>query len=306
MRELLFHRDFRGYSGGHGKVFDYFRHAQAHPATRARIHFTAESIDTDNPWTRHGAVGEPAWAPETADALFLGGMDWNALSGHAVAGPVINLVQHVRHADPAQPLRAFLRRRAIRICVSTPVAEAILGTGEVNGPVFVIEAGLELPALPAPPSQHPDRVFIAAAKQPGLGRALAERLRAANREVDLCIDWTARADFLARLAAAGRAVMLPFPTEGFFLPGLEAMALGCATVVPDCVGNRAYLEPDGNALVPALDLDALVAAVDALDDPALRARLTSRGRDTAARFSLDAERRAFHGILDRLDALWRS
>jgi hypothetical protein len=306
VRDLWFRRDFLGYSGGHGKVFDYFMHARAHPAVRPRIHFTEASIATGNPWLAHGVETEPCWNPSVAPALFLGGMDWAAVPHDDPARPVINLVQHVRHADPAQPLRAFLRRRAIRICVSAPVADAIRSTGEVDGPVFVIDAGLELPAFAAPAARPRRSVFIAAAKQPALGQALAERLRADGREVDLCIEWTGRAEFIARLAAAERAVMLPFATEGFFLPGLEAMALGCAAVVPDCVGNRAYLEPGGNALSPRLELEALVAAVDLLDDDALRLRVAAAGVATASRFTLDAERRAFHAILDRLDALWRS
>jgi hypothetical protein len=302
---LLFHRDFRGYSGGHGKVFDYFMHARAHAAWRPRLHFTPESVDTDNPWHRAGVAVEPQWSPRSADALFLGGMDWNAVP-EDVDQPVINLVQHVRHADPTQALRAFLGRRAVRICVSSPVADAILGTGEVNGPVIVIDAGLQLPAQAGRVSRIAGRTFIAAAKQPGLGRAVAARLVDEGRDVDLCIDWTSRADFLERLAAAERAVMLPFPTEGFFLPGLEAMALGCASIVPDCIGNRAYLQPGSNALAPVLDGDALIAAVHRLDDPRLRDALAVAGQETASRFDLQRERRAFHAVLDDLDALWRS
>jgi glycosyltransferase involved in cell wall biosynthesis len=306
MRDLLFHRDFRGYSGGHGKVFDYFRHACAHAGTLPRIHFTRDSVGTDNPWHRAGVVADAEWNPDAAGALFLGGMDWLAVPGDRNDRPVINLVQHVRHADPAQPLRAFLSRRAVRICVSAPVAAAIEATGEVNGPVIVIDAGLELPARARAIDQVAGRIFIAAAKQPELGRAVAARLADAGHDVDLCVDWTSRAAFLDRLGAAERAVMLPFATEGFFLPGLEAMALGCASVVPDCVGNRGYLAPGVNALAPALDADAVLGAVIELDDPVLRVRLADAGRATAARFDLARERRLFHAVLDDLEALWRS
>ncbi|TCZ86194.1 glycosyltransferase family 1 protein [Lysobacter sp. N42] len=306
MRDLLFHRDFRGYSGGHGKVFDYFMHARAHPGFQPRIWFTPESIDVDNPWRHAGVPAETAWRPSGAAALFIGGMDWLALHGDAATPPVINLVQHVRHADPTQPLRRFLRRRAIRICVSSPVAEAIASTGEVNGPVLVIDAGLRLPDRMPRGDRQPRHVFIAAAKQPAIGRDLADALRAEGRSVDLCVDWVEHAAFLERMARAEIAVALPFPTEGFFLPALEAMTLGCATVVPDCVGNRAYLRPGVNALAPRLELDALRQAVARLDDAALRGRLISAATATAARFDLERERAAFHRVLDDLDALWRS
>ena len=84
------------------------------------------------------------------------------------------------------------------------------------------------------------------------------------------------------------------------------MALGCAVVVPDCVGNRAYLEPGRNALVPGFEVDALAAAILRLDDSALSGKLVAAGADTASRFDLRGERAAFHAVLDDLDALWRS
>lgn len=307
MKRLLFHRDFRGYSGGHGKVWDYCVHAERHPGWAASTYLTPQSVAEDNPWLAAPSQLTPAWDPTAADALFLGGMDWQAYPADDARRPVINLVQHVRHADPAHPLHAFLSRRAIRICVSAPVAEAILATGRVNGPVHVIPAALRLPARPDQLAGiHPRQgIFIGAVKQPELGRALADALRAEGREVTLCEGWLPRADYLAALGGSTVAVLLPHATEGFFLPGLEAMALGCASVVPDCIGNRAYLAPDRNALVPAMTLEALRAAVVRLDDPALRERLVQGGLDTAARFDLQRERAAFHAILDDLDAQWR-
>ncbi|HET7656326.1 MAG TPA: glycosyltransferase [Luteimonas sp.] len=305
-RQLCFHRDFRRYSGGHGKVWDYFRHAEAHPAWEARVYLAPGSVDADNPWRAHPRVRiAPDWPVPGADALFLGGLDWEAWPADLPARPVINLVQHVRHGDPADPRFAFLSRRAVRICVSQAVADAILASGRVNGPVRVIEAGLE---LPAPPTAAPrdEAVFIGALKQPVLGRALAAELQARGRRVLLADHWQARADYLRQLGSCTVAVLLPNPTEGFYLPALEAMALGTAVVVPDCLGNRAYLQPGSNARVPAAEVVALAAAVAELDDPASRARAVEAGHATAARFGLARERRAFHAILDDLDALWRA
>ena len=55
-RIMLFHRDFHGYSGGHGKLWDYFRHVDAHPDWRAHLHLTAGSTHEDNPWLDAGVV----------------------------------------------------------------------------------------------------------------------------------------------------------------------------------------------------------------------------------------------------------
>jgi len=305
-RVMLFHRDFRGYTGGHGKVWDYFNHALA-AGWDARVFLTPQSLrDASNPWLAVPERIVPAWQPERADVLFLAGLDWLALPPERQRGdqPIINLVQHVRHADPAQPLRAFLARRALRICVSAPVADAISGTDEVCGPVRVIEAALNLPADAASPVPRAG-VFIDALKAPALGRALADALQHCGIAATLITERLARPEYLDRLAHAETAVLLPHPTEGFYLPALEAMALGCATVVPDCIGNRAYLEPGINALVPEPNPTALADAVRQLTrDADLRARLSAAGSATAAQFSLSEERRRFHDLLAGLSELW--
>lgn len=303
-RVLLFHRDYQCYSGGHGKVWNYFQHADAHPGWSSRMHLADASVDEGNPWRAVPAQVCAEWRPAQADALLLGGTDWEIYPRDDPARPVINLVQGVRHADPELPLRAFLSRRAIRICVSDAVADAILATGEVNGPVRVIAAALDLPRMPAPTSTR-HGVFIDALKQPALGAALQAALQAQGREVVLSTMRLPRGIYLQRLADAAIAVLLPHEQEGFYLPGLEAMALGCATIVPDCLGNRAYLRLDGNALAPALRLEELVQAVARLDDPSLARGLAATGRQAALQFGLAQERRAFHGVLDELDALWR-
>lgn len=293
---MLFHRDFRGYSGGHGKVWDYFNHALA-IGWDARVYFTPQSLhDASNPWLAVPERVVDRYAPEVADALFIGGMDWLALSDDvALSGkPVFNLIQHVRHGDPQHPLYAFLTRPAQRICVSAQVASAIRASGRVNGQVTVIEAALNLSQTAFAGAR--ESVFIDGIKQSELARELAAVLRAEGRKVVLCDHPMPRTQYLAAMAQARVAVTLPHPTEGFYLPGLEAMALGCASVVPDCVGNRAYLEPGNNALAPALQCTALADAVRQLDDPLLHAQLLRAGAATAARFTLARERAAFQRL----------
>lgn len=304
-RKLLFYRDFQRYSGGHGKVWDYFNHAGRAPGWKPAIYLTPRSTAAQNPWGGQHMPLESRWAPETADALLLGGMDWTAFPTDMPDMPVINLVQHVRHGDPSDPRHAFLSRRAIRICVSREVAHAITAEGNPNGPVMVIEAAVQLPRGIARP-QARTGVFIDALKQPDLGRRLATRLLAAGHQVELNDRRIPRQDYLTRLARAQVAVTLPRATEGFYLPGLEAMALGCATIVPDCIGNRAYLEPERNALAPPLDVDDLAAAVARLCDPGLREKIAKAGQQTAKRFDMAGEREAFIRVLSDLEHLWRS
>ena len=300
-RRLLFHRDYEHYTGGHGKVLDYIAHADAHPGWEAHVFVHPRSAREGNPFLAHprGRIG--SLSPTGDDVLFLAGEDWAAWEDPDDASrPVINLVQGVRHATPGTGLRSFLSRKAIRICVSDAVSEAIRSTGEVNGPVHVIPAALSLPesAGRASPS---DGIFIYAHKQPALGAAVMSALRERGLEARLQTELVPRTDFLQRLEAARIAIVLPFAEEGFFLPALEAMALGCAVVTADCKGNRAYLEDGVNALVPALQLEPIMLAVDRLlADEGLRRRLADAGAEMATRFTLQRERSAFHGILDGL------
>lgn len=299
---ILFHRDFHEYTGGHGKIWDYFNHAIA-LGLDARVYLTPDSLrDSSNPWLSLPERIEPTWQPEKADMLFLGGMDWAALpaSFDARAVPVINLVQHVRHADPGSPLRSFLSRPAWRICVSRAVAGAIVTTGEVAGAVRVIPAALNLPSIVPATSAARQEVFIGAFKNPELGQALDALLQAQGFAVRLSTGWLPRQDFLEELANAHTAVLLPHPTEGFFLPGLEAMALDCAVVMPYCEGNSEYAVDVFNCLMPASTPQALSIAVAQMQDGQLHARLRRTGMQTAARHTLRGEREAFAGMLTEM------
>jgi glycosyltransferase involved in cell wall biosynthesis len=94
------------------------------------------------------------------------------------------------------------------------------------------------------------------------------------------------------------AVLLPLECEGFYLPGLEAMALGTPVVSLDAVGNLEYLRPDENACVVTPDVDALAeAAIRLLSDQDRAAALAAAGAATARGFSLEGERAAFREIL---------
>lgn len=299
-RVLLFRRDFRGLTGGHLKVRHYFAHAERSRRYRPRVFFTPESIrGPDNPW--HGIEPPPVatWRPDEADTLFLAGMDWEAVPDPSPR-PVINLIQGVRHADPGDPRRAFLSRPATRICVSDEVAEAIASTGLVNGPVHVIPNGIDLEDLPEPAAHRDIGVLIAGAKNPAFAQAVAARLGAEGIQAECLAGSVPRPAFLERLSRARVALTLPLAREGFFLPALEAMALGALVVCPDCVGNRGFCRSGDTAWRPAYALDEVVAATiraATLTEPAAAAMRTAAAAEVR-NHGLEAERLAFLRILD--------
>lgn len=299
---MLFRRELRSYSGGHLKVRHYFAHAECSTRFRPRI-YIAPGADPTTAELWRGTSEPPlsSWQPELAEALFVAGDDWLAIPGPSPV-PVVNLIQHVRHADPGTSRWTALARPAVRICVSEEVADAIVATGRVNGPVYVIPAGLDPAELPLPASHREGTVVIAGLKHPEFARELRTRLMAAGHKVDCIVDCLPRVDFLVRLARSDVVVTLPNPREGFFLPALEAMALGAITVCPDCIGNRSFCRDGETAFRPEYEMDAVIAAVASARsiDPRRAEAMRVAAKVEVERHSIEAERAAFLGILDRL------
>lgn len=301
---ILYTRQLRSFTGGHLKVFDYMGHVAQDGLALPRLYLTPDSsLALAASLTPPGV--ERVSQPQPADCHFVAGMDWLILdkAGIDLANArVINLVQHVRHADPADPRYPFLTRPALRICVGPEVGDALRATGIVNGPIEVIANGVDLSALAAHRRVTPSRkVFIGGLKNPPLGRACAAALTAAGVPVDACLTRLPREAFLDRLADAEVCILLPTPTEGFFLPALEAMVLGVAAVVPDCVGARSFCRHEETCLVSDFTVATIVAAAMRLwQDPSLRERLRAAAIATAQCHSLERERAEFLPILHRM------
>ncbi len=311
MKTALFHRQFTRYSGGHQKVLDYFEHFQAHVAWEASIAWAAGSLPMgETIWAPQAANRVDRYTPAEADLVFIAGMDWQAYLPvkSDQAPPIVNLVQHVRHADPDADVYPFLEQHAIRICVSREVEAAILDTGRVNGPTFTIANGVNVESLLSRRrAARGSDVYILGSKSGELARGLATSLEQHGLKVTTHAEFTARDQVLDAMASASVAVLLPHPSEGFYLPALEAMALNELVVVPDCVGNRSFCAHQENCLMPGYTLDELAAAtLDAL--AMVKTGRSGRFREAAAstlnQHRLERERADFYRLLDQLDALW--
>ena len=119
------------------------------------------------------------------------------------------------------------------------------------------------------------------------------------------VTWLGRVSDGEMAALLQDSLCLAFPslTEGFGLPPLEAMALGCPVVVsdrtslPDLCGAAAlYASP--------VEPDQWFAAFRQLHgDPDLRARLVERGRDRAQLFSWAESARLYLAAMARIDGV---
>jgi glycosyltransferase involved in cell wall biosynthesis len=307
-KRILFYRDLQAYYGGHQKVADYFEHLQTSLGFVPEIFFSeASRWDKANPWFNKEYQKTTQYKPEAYDYVFVAGMDWSVYlnTPKPLNQPVINFIQHVRHADPTENLHQFLSQPAIRICVAQQVTDAILATGKVNGPVFTIANGLELPALSEAKQWD---VFILGNKQPVLAADLAAELRASGLRVLVVDQWMPRDDLYVQMAASRLALLLPHPTEGFYLPALEAMHFCDLVVVPDAIGNRAFCIKDTNCLMPEYTQESislsLSAGLEILNNSALLRRYKVEAKKTVENFSLQRERREFLSLMKQVDVLW--
>jgi len=304
MKRLAFYRDFHGFSGGHLKVWDYFRYTRQSQNFTPTICFTdASRMDASNPWFAAGEQIQSRWEPYKADALFLGGLDWLAVPEDC-STPVINLVQGVRHADPADARYQFLSQRAIRICISKEVELAILATGRVNGPVITIPAGLDLADLPRPSRERDISLLIVGLKHATMAKRLSDRLAAMGIDNTCLTTQLPRQKFLGLLGRSNVTAFLPYEKEGFYLPALEGMAMGTLVVCPDCVGNREFCVDGTNCYLPPYNESALIEAVRQATkvSKAEKDTMTAEGARQSGRYTLVEERRRYLEVLEAVVA----
>ena len=229
---------------------------------------------------------------------------------HSLGPRLIHLIQGTRHANPAWSNGRnyrLLHRPMTRIAVTEQVADAL--APHVNTR-FTTQTILE---------GHDGAYFAAGARQ-----------RASSRSVFRVLYTTWKSDLGDRVATAladdplftfeairqecgwpelrrhyHRADMFvctPGPEEGFYLPGIEAMAAGCAVVSSFVGGNESYLD-DGHNVVraPYGDVHAHVEALRSLaQDANLRGALVDGGHETVAAHLLEREREEFLNLLSTL------
>jgi hypothetical protein len=313
-QSMLFYRDYGGFTGGHLKVWDYFNHVRFSQSYAPFVYFTPQSSwEQNNPWLNSDKsfiVSDPLVNP---DLIFMEGLDWHFLDVRYKNNspvPIINLVQHVRHAYPNNTRYSFLNHRAIRICVSPEIKTYLEETHQVNGEIFVIPCGLDLSELPQ--SLDWDKkdcdLLICALKEPILGQQLKIELEKTEKKVELLTAQIPRTEYLQKLNSAKMTVFLPNQQEGegFYLPALEGMALGTLVICPDCIGNRSFCLSWYNCIRPDYRVESLLNTIQqALQYPRSKIReILTQAKQTANEHNLLTERQAFLEILDNVREIW--
>ena len=288
-------------SGGHVKVRDYFDHCLAHPELDPYVYFTPRSSrETAEVWRD---LSPERIADEfdrgSCDLLFVADRDWKLVPKTFDGARVINLLQSLEACQPEHRMFRYLKRPALRICVSEEVFEA--SAPYRAGEAVVIKNGIPLDLF-TPKAKRARSIVIWGLKDPGRATALADELRARDTDVALLLDYVPREEYARLLQEADLFVGFTKPVEGFYLPALEAMACGCAVVCRDATGNRGFCIDGETCLMPAGDdVPAYLAAVETLlGDGPFAERLRRGGLAIAQQYSLEQEREAFYHLLDTL------
>ena len=95
----------------------------------------------------------------------------------------------------------------------------------------------------------------------------------------------------------------PLVEEGFYMPGLEAMAAGAVVISSDAGGNRAYCNFGENCIEVGLDdAPGYVSALEGLRTAGAGEveRLRRNGYETLGRHTLEHERKRFGEFMGRL------
>lgn len=231
---------------------------------------------------------------------------YRSLPRHVSPERVIHLVQNVRHANAAwgggYPTRLLTRPMA-RISINNIVAEAISPWLDPRAFHRVINLGHDSAYFArnrAVTFRRPLRVGYTTWKS-DIGDRVAESLASEDAfEFRAIRDVATWSELRALYHWSDVFLCSPGPEEGFYLPGLEAMAAGNVVVTPNVGGNMAYCKPGINCLLTELNdkgsyVDAL-RAVASMDGDRL-ASLLREGRAITGNFDLVAERREFGSFL---------
>jgi glycosyltransferase involved in cell wall biosynthesis len=106
---------------------------------------------------------------------------------------------------------------------------------------------------------------------------------------------------LRRAYSVSTVFLYPSRYEGFGLPPLEAMACGCPVITTATGAIGEYCSDRHNALLVGIgDVEGMVDRLaEIIDDPALQARLSAAGQQTAKCYGVERVAPMFAAALER-------
>ncbi len=306
LKKILFYRDLQVFQGGHLKVFDYFNHLKFSKNFIPEICFSDETdFKVLGLWDQE-EIRETNFSPENSDILFVAGTDWHKLELTSHDKPVVNLIQGFRHVDESHDIYKYLKNKAIRICVSKEVKIALENTGIVNGPIYCIENGIDLTSIPKRVDVPLFDFAIMGQKNPKMAKEIEALLLQEGAVVSIIVESVKREEFLKNMALSQNVILLPQFKEGFYLPAVEAMAMGHIPIVPDCVGNRGFCKNGYNAFMPEFTTKAIYEVAKKLfgGENGDMVGMKVNAIETAKSHNLNKEREEFLSLMEDVERIW--
>lgn len=299
MNEITFSffRNYEKYTGGHKKFYDYLNHTKAIEGVKCKLFVQNDckvmpGLFSDIPDVQY----QHEYNPNTCNVVFLAGMDWQYYLPHRRSEDVIvNLVQHVRHGDNTHPLFNFLQYKALRLCVSEAVKDAI--APYANGRCVIVPIGHDIPYLQLDKEYD---LYILAKKNVNFGKAIAKWAESKGLAYKLHDCLVSKEEVSVAMAKSRVSLVLPNPTEGFFLPGIEAMALSDRAVVPDCIANREYCLENTNAIMCDYSIETVRMTISRsleLLETSMQQHQKLRGEALARSYTITKEREIYHQLI---------
>lgn len=317
--------------GGVIKILDYLHHTVGIGFGRA-IAWGPRLPDDDAPISEHEAFREALADPrielrllrdmafeKSAWVLFSEPSQFPEIEAALPPGSdrrrVIHLVQNTRHNNPEWHLGypyLLLHRPITRLYVTHEVAEAVAPNVNDSFPSRTIVEGHNSQFFAGPSTRSPSghlRIGYTTWKSTigdDVAAALAGDERFSFSAIRDAATWLELRELYHK---SDVFLCAPGPEEGFYLPGLEAMAANNLVISPFIGGNRAYLEADVNCVETIFeDVASHVDALERLHADAARAdsvlcdRLLAGGHTTTARHTLAREREEFAAFISELAA----
>lgn len=313
-------------AGGVIKIMDYALHARSHDF---EVEIRCPSaFQRELPLFRTGQAGrlldDPGVRFQQGMGFGLGRNDYSFFSWpkhyHLAASRItpshhplqtISIVQGTRWANPLWLdgyATRILGQPMGRILVTPQIAEVVAPYLDPTFPTRTILEGHDWPFFSmARTGGLPDRpniAYLTWKSEVGIEveRRLEPSARFEFRSIRTTADWDALRDLYQ-----WADIFLGFPgeEEGFYLPGLEAMAAGAVVIMPDVGGNRAYAHFGTNCL--QVDHDDPSSYIDAIEglvaDQGAAERLRAAAYQQLPAHDLERERTEFGSYLNTLDEL---
>jgi hypothetical protein len=316
MKTVLFYQHFgmkNVVRGAHHKTYDFYHHILDFDGYKPVIYFDETSLWEPNiPWfhlfDRMPTLKDLSTEP---DILFLNsGKDWIKYTNHrniADNTPIVSPVNNFRAVNPEHPAFQFLNTKAIRLCPSYELYEAVEQHPNTNGQTIYLPNGVGI-TDEAQSLKHNKKfdVLIVGNKNPELARAIFQSINKSDLSIEVIDGWISKEDFQNKLALSRISVHCPKVVEEHYIPGVEALMLDSLLIIPDCVGNRSYSIDKKTCLLTSYDLEGMVTTLNKMlsMSKAEQQTMLDNAREASHVFQIQHEKDQLLKVLNSCSDFW--